>query len=62
MVYSDQKSLKHLLQQPVVSADHQNWLSKLLGFKFDVVYKPELETRQQIRSRDCLMKTMNVQQ
>lgn len=45
MVYSDKKSLTYLLQQPVVSADHQNWVARLMGFKFDVVYKPGPENK-----------------
>ncbi|KAJ9541667.1 LOW QUALITY PROTEIN: hypothetical protein OSB04_028173 [Centaurea solstitialis] len=42
-VYTDQKSLRHLLQQRVASADQQNWLAKLLGYHFEVVYKPGRE-------------------
>lgn len=39
VVFSNQKSLKDLLQQRVVSMDQQNWLAKLLGFRFQVIYK-----------------------
>lgn len=45
MVYSDQKSLKHLSQQPLVSINQQNKLSKLLGFNFEVIYKLSLENK-----------------
>ena len=39
VVYSDQKSFKHLLQQRITTADQQNWMAKLLGYHFEVVYK-----------------------
>lgn len=45
VVYSDQKSLKYLLQQRITKADQQNWLAKLLGYQFEVVYKPGLENK-----------------
>lgn len=45
LVYFDKKSLKHLMQQPIVSADQQNWLARLLGFNFEVIYKPGLENK-----------------
>lgn len=38
VVYSDQKSLKYLLQQRITTADQQNWLAKLLGYQFEEVY------------------------
>ncbi|PNX93254.1 Ty3/gypsy retrotransposon protein, partial [Trifolium pratense] len=40
VVSTDQKSLKQLLQQRMISADQQNWAAKLLGYNFDIVYKP----------------------
>ncbi|MCH85732.1 hypothetical protein A2U01_0006582, partial [Trifolium medium] len=40
VVYSDHKSLRHLLQQRITTADQQNWIVKLLGYHFEVVYKP----------------------
>ncbi|KAJ9547856.1 LOW QUALITY PROTEIN: hypothetical protein OSB04_020399 [Centaurea solstitialis] len=42
-VFTDQKSLRHLLQQRVASADQQNWMAKLLGYHFKVMYKPGRE-------------------
>ena len=39
-VYSDQKSLGHLLHQRITTAAQENWLAKLLGYQFEVIYKP----------------------
>lgn len=43
IVRTDQRSLKFFLEQRVVAADHQKWLSKLLGYNFDVEYRPGRE-------------------
>ncbi|KAD5961527.1 hypothetical protein E3N88_13000 [Mikania micrantha] len=40
IVCTDQKSLKFLLQQRVTTPDQQNWVAKLLGYNFDIQYKP----------------------
>lgn len=40
MVSTDQKSLKELLQQRVITGAQQNWAAKLLGYDFEIVYKP----------------------
>jgi hypothetical protein len=44
-VYTDHKSLKHFLQQRISSPDQQCWLAKLLGYQFEVKYRPGLENK-----------------
>ncbi|GAU28744.1 hypothetical protein TSUD_372530 [Trifolium subterraneum] len=45
IVTTDQKSLKQLWQQRITTPDQQNWATKLLGYQFDIVYKPGVENR-----------------
>lgn len=35
-VFTDQKSLKHLLEQRISTPDQQNWLAKLMGYHFSI--------------------------
>lgn len=44
-VFTDHRSLKHLLQQKITTVDQQCWLSKLMGYQFEVVYKPGPENK-----------------
>lgn len=46
IVFSDQKSLKQLLQQHIITGGQQNWLAKLLGYNFEIIYKLGKENRQ----------------
>ncbi|PNY13662.1 retrotransposon-related protein [Trifolium pratense] len=56
IVYTDHKSLKHFLQQRVSSPDQQCWLAKLLGYQFEVKYKPGIENR----AADALSRCVDV--
>lgn len=39
-VFSDQKSLGYLLHQRITTPDQQNLVAKLLGYNFEIIYKP----------------------
>lgn len=42
-VHTDQKSLKFIIEQRIMGEKQHKWLSKLLGFDFEVKYKPGRE-------------------
>lgn len=44
-IRTDQKSLKHLLEQRAVSAEQQKWASKLLGLNYTIEYRPGKDNR-----------------
>ncbi|KAL4587069.1 hypothetical protein LXL04_011719 [Taraxacum kok-saghyz] len=44
-VFTDQRSLKHLLSQVIQTPEQHKWATKLLGYKFEVYYKPGKENR-----------------
>ena len=44
-MFTDQKSLKFLLKEWVVEEGQQKWLSKLIGYNFDIKYKVGSENK-----------------
>ena len=38
--FSGQKSLRYLLHQHITIPDQLNWGAKLLGYKFEIIYRP----------------------
>lgn len=43
VVQTEQKSLRQLLLHRITTMDQQNWAATLLGYQFDIEYKPGLE-------------------
>ncbi|KAL4282814.1 hypothetical protein GQ457_16G014550 [Hibiscus cannabinus] len=39
-IYTDQQALKNLQTQVIQTPEQQKWLSKLLGYDFDILYRP----------------------
>lgn len=45
IIQTDQKALKYLLEQRILAPDQQKWITKLMGYKFEIHYKPRKENR-----------------
>lgn len=45
IIYTDHQSLHSLLHQSIQTPDQHKWLTKLLGFDFDIVYKSAATNR-----------------
>ncbi|KAF7802180.1 putative mitochondrial protein [Senna tora] len=45
VIKTDKKALKFLLEQRITDPDQQKWVSKLMGYKFEIQYKPGSENR-----------------
>ena len=42
-IQTDQRSLKYLMEQRIVTPKQQKWVSKLLGYDYEITYKPGRE-------------------
>lgn len=38
-ILADHRSLKHFLDQRVATPAHQKWVSKLMGYDYEVIYR-----------------------
>ncbi|CAA0835568.1 Unknown protein, partial [Striga hermonthica] len=62
-IVTDQQSLKHLLEQRIVTPEQQKFISKLMGFDFGIVYRPgrqntvadSLSRREDVAELDTVM-------
>lgn len=45
IIKTNQKSLKYLLEQRILDSNQQKWVSKLLGYDFEIHYKEGKENR-----------------
>lgn len=45
VVRTDQQSLKFLLEQRVIGPEYQKWITKLMGYDFDIQYRSGASSR-----------------
>jgi hypothetical protein len=42
-IQMDQRSLKYFLDQRVVTPEQQKWVTKLMGYDYEIIYRPGRE-------------------
>lgn len=45
LVKTDQQSMRFIMQQREIGIEYQRWVSKLMGFSFDIQFKPGISNR-----------------
>jgi hypothetical protein len=43
IIQTDQRSLKYLLEQRITTPEQQKWVAKLLGYDYEIQYRPGRE-------------------
>jgi hypothetical protein len=43
VIQTDQRSLKYLLEQRITTPEQQKWVAKLLGYDYEIQYRPGRE-------------------
>ncbi|KAE8665795.1 hypothetical protein F3Y22_tig00112528pilonHSYRG00009 [Hibiscus syriacus] len=44
-IFTDQQSLKYLMSQSVQTPEQHKWLTKLMGYDYEIIYKPGKENK-----------------
>ena len=45
IVQTDQRSLKYMLEHRIINSGYQKWVTKLLGFDFEIQFQPRLDNK-----------------